>query len=244
MYRRVVLLAIAGSAAAFLPAAPLGSSAPGIKATTGLRLRTGRTTIKMVDWDWDKKEEADNYDGPGAERGQINRADEIGARSQSRLEEAKKRSEEKGYGAVSGLANGRDVKEGDRDPVTGRLILDPLKIPTADQGAPGTWEEYLAMRKKKEGGQAKDAMGNVIDDVKPTYAVQAGTWGPPKEAQKENLDDIFGKKPVNEPVIEVDPEWEAQKAARAAEDAERQTEIEAKMAKWLADAAAKKAQGQ
>jgi hypothetical protein len=38
-----------------------------------------------------------------------------------------------GFGSVSGLANGRDVKEGDRDPVTGRLILDPLKIPTADQ---------------------------------------------------------------------------------------------------------------
>ena len=31
---------------------------------------------------------------------------------------------------------------------------------------------------------AKDAAGNVIDDVKPTYAVQAGTWGAPKEAQK------------------------------------------------------------
>jgi hypothetical protein len=39
--------------------------------------------------------------------------------------------------------------------------------------------------------------GNVIDDVKPTYAVQDGTWGPPKEAEKENLDDIFGKKPVS-----------------------------------------------
>ena len=39
--------------------------------------------------------------------------------------------------------------------------------------------------------------GNVIDDVKPTYAVQDGTWGPPKEAMKENLDDVFGKKPVS-----------------------------------------------
>ena len=118
--------------------------------------------------------------------------------------------------------------------------------------------------------------GNVIDDVKPTYTVQAGTWGPPKEAQKENLDGIFGKKAVSEvsshapaythantpmqtrpsrqspgltshdmiqPAIEVDPEWEAQKAARAAEEAAQKDEIEAKMAKWLADAAAKKAQG-
>lgn len=41
------------------------------------------------------------------------------------------------------------------------------------------------------------SQGNVIDDVKPTYAVQDGTWGPPKEAQKENLDDVFGKKPVS-----------------------------------------------
>jgi len=64
-----------------------------------------------------------------------------------------------GYGSVSGLAAGRsDLKEGDRDPVTGRLILDPLKIPTKDQGAPGTWEEYLKMRKEKEGGTARDVM--------------------------------------------------------------------------------------
>lgn len=39
--------------------------------------------------------------------------------------------------------------------------------------------------------------GNVIDDVKPSYAVQDGTWGPPKEVEKENLDDVFGKKPVS-----------------------------------------------
>ena len=29
-----------------------------------------------------------------------------------------------------------------------------------------------AARKAKEGGQARDMQGNVIDDVKPTYAVQ------------------------------------------------------------------------
>ena len=58
-------------------------------------------------------------------------------------------------GSKSGLAKG-NLKEGDRDPISGRLILDPLKIPTAEQGAPGTWAEYLAMRKVKEGGSARD----------------------------------------------------------------------------------------
>lgn len=38
---------------------------------------------------------------------------------------------ELGIGAKSGLA---DVKEGERDPRTGRVVLDPLKIPTAAQG--------------------------------------------------------------------------------------------------------------
>merc|ERR1712216_45441 len=241
MRRSIVALTLAGSAAAFSGLAPLVSKSPAIKATSGLRLRPAKTSIKMVDWDWDKKEE-ENYSGPGSERGQVNRSDEIGARSEGRLNAAKQRSGELGLGSKSGLATG-DLQEGDRDPGTGRLILDPLKIPTAEQGAPGTWEEYLAMRKAKEGGVAKDLQGNVIDDVKPTYTVQAGTWGPPKEAQKENLDDIFGKKAVSEPAIEVDPEWEAQKAARAAEEAAQKDEIEAKMAKWLADAAAKKAQG-
>ena len=38
---------------------------------------------------------------------------------------------ELGIGAKSGLG---DVKEGERDPRTGRVVLDPLKIPTAAQG--------------------------------------------------------------------------------------------------------------
>ena len=38
--------------------------------------------------------------------------------------------------------------------------------------------------------------GNVIDDVKPSYAVQDGTWGPPKDV-KVNVDDIFEKQPVS-----------------------------------------------
>ena len=39
------------------------------------------------------------------------------------------------------------------------------------------------MRKAKE-GVVKDLAGNVIEDVKPTYTVQAGTWGPPKDVEK------------------------------------------------------------
>merc|ERR1719163_1389564 len=142
MRRSIVALTLAGSAAAFSGLAPLVSKTPAIKATSGLRLRHAKTSIKMVDWD---KKEEENYSGPGSERGQVNRSDEIGARSEGRLNAAKQRSEELGLGSKSGLATG-DLQEGDRDPVTGRLILDPLKIPTADQGAPGTWEEYLAMR--------------------------------------------------------------------------------------------------
>ena len=92
--------------------------APGLRS-----LRSGRTSIKMVDWDWDKKKEEEEYDGPGKERGQvsahaaaaevaarprqracvlscnclqINRSDEIGARSQQRLDEAKRTAQEKG----------------------------------------------------------------------------------------------------------------------------------------------------
>ena len=45
---------------------------------------------------------------------------------------------------------------------------------------------------------------------------------------------------VQEPVMEVDPEIERQRAERAAEDAKKQEEIEARMAKWMADAEAKK----
>ena len=42
--------------------------------------------------------------------------------------------------------------------------------------------------------------------------------GPPKAA-KENLDDVFGAKPVNDVKVTVDPEIEAQKRRRAEEEA-------------------------
>eukprot|EP00960_Hanusia_phi_P029701 748112-Hanusia_phi.AAC.4 len=35
------------------------------------------------------------------------------------------------------------------------------------------------------------AFGNVIENTKPSYTVQAGTWGPPKETAKDAAADIF-----------------------------------------------------
>jgi hypothetical protein len=70
---------------------------------------------------------------------QINKSDEIAARTAARLAEAAARAAEQNMGSKSGLASADSgLKEGDRDPATGRLILDPLKIPTGDQGAPGS----------------------------------------------------------------------------------------------------------
>ena len=46
---------------------------------------------------------------------------------------------------------------------------------------------------------------------------------------------------TQEPVFELDPELERQKAERAADAAKQQDEVEARMAKWMAEAAAKKA---
>jgi hypothetical protein len=69
---------------------------------------------------------------------QINKSDQIGSTVEQRLAEAKRLASEKGVGSKSGLDPTGRLKEGDRDPVTGRLILDPLKIPTAEQGAPGS----------------------------------------------------------------------------------------------------------
>jgi hypothetical protein len=43
--------------------------------------------------------------------------------------------------------------------------------------------------------------------------------------------------------MEVDPEIERQRAQRAADEAKQKDEIEARMAKWLADAEAKKRAG-
>jgi len=41
--RRVVLLAVAGSAAAFLPVAPFGSTAPALKASSGTPVTAAAT---------------------------------------------------------------------------------------------------------------------------------------------------------------------------------------------------------
>jgi hypothetical protein len=68
----------------------------------------------------------------------VNKSDLVGQTVEQRLAEAKRIAEEKNIGAKSGLDPTGKLREGDRDPVTGRLILDPLKIPTSDQGAPGS----------------------------------------------------------------------------------------------------------
>lgn len=226
----------AASASAFVPA-PLACH-------SGLSLRKAvspATSIRMVDWSEPTPEPEEG--GAGSDRGQINRSDQIGSSVEARIQAARERAAQEGMGSKSGLSLDPNLKEGDRDPNTGRLILDPLKIPTEEQGAPGSWEAYLEMRKKKEGGNPVDAFGNPIGDVKPSYTVQAGTWGPPKEG-KENLDDVLGLNKAGDIKIEdvgkEQEEWRKQKdAERAQEDAE----VEARMQKWLAEAAAKKAAG-
>jgi hypothetical protein len=51
------------------------------------------------------------------------------------------------------------MPEGSRDPRSGRLVIDPLKIPTEDQGAPASFAEYMARRAKQSGGAVKDLAG-------------------------------------------------------------------------------------
>ncbi|EKX34709.1 hypothetical protein GUITHDRAFT_166141 [Guillardia theta CCMP2712] len=248
MHRRFLLLSSAALASGFItsPLSSLSSSSPTRLANHACKpaLRPSLTSLRMVDWDWDKKSEEEEYDGAGADRGQINRSDQIKSRVEQRLAEAKKIAEEKGIAARSGLDTSGRLKEGDRDPRSGRVIVDPLKIPTSDMGAPGSWEEYMAMRKKKE-GVVKDAFGNVIEDVKPSYSVQAGTWGPPKESAKDVAADVFssgGGKVMGGP-IESDAEQEEWRRQRDEEEKKRQEEVEARMQMWLKQAADKKAQG-
>ena len=69
---------------------------------------------------------------------QRNQSDKVGSSVEQRLAEARRIAEEKNIGAKSGLSSDPNAKIGDRDKATGRLILDPLKIPTAEQGAPGS----------------------------------------------------------------------------------------------------------
>eukprot|EP00283_Hemiselmis_rufescens_P026558 CAMPEP_0173468710 /NCGR_PEP_ID=MMETSP1357-20121228/76989_1 /TAXON_ID=77926 /ORGANISM="Hemiselmis rufescens, Strain PCC563" /LENGTH=238 /DNA_ID=CAMNT_0014436935 /DNA_START=38 /DNA_END=754 /DNA_ORIENTATION=+ len=226
----------AASASAFMTSPLAGHS--------GLSLRKAAspaTSIRMVDW---SEPEDEPEGGAGADRGQINRSDQVGSTVESRLQAARERAAEEGMGSKSGLSLDPNLKEGDRDPNTGRLILDPLKIPDESQGAPGSWEAYLAMRKQKEGGNPVDAFGNPIGDVKPSYTVQAGTWGPPKEG-KENIDDILGLNKAGDVKIEdVGKEQEEWRQKKEQEASQQNDEVEARMAKWMADAAAKKAAGQ
>mmetsp|Transcript_26511 Transcript_26511/g.41532 ORF Transcript_26511/g.41532 Transcript_26511/m.41532 type:complete len:242 (-) Transcript_26511:213-938(-) len=237
MFRPVYcLLALAGAAEAFMGSAPLaGSVAP--------KLRAGACSqLKMVDWSEPSKEE--EYTGAGSDRGQMNKADEIWDRVNNRIVSAASEAEAKGVGQKSGLDPTGKLREGDRDPHTGRVIVDPLKIPTAEQGAPGSWAEYMAMRQQKEGGQAKDAMGNVIDNAGPSYAVQPGTWGAPKDADPMAVASAdrsvtgFQQADVSDVVDDEAAAWRAQKDA---ERAQQEAETEAKMQEWLRLAAEKRA---
>eukprot|EP00281_Chroomonas_sp_CCMP1168_P032501 CAMPEP_0206243574 /NCGR_PEP_ID=MMETSP0047_2-20121206/17678_1 /ASSEMBLY_ACC=CAM_ASM_000192 /TAXON_ID=195065 /ORGANISM="Chroomonas mesostigmatica_cf, Strain CCMP1168" /LENGTH=240 /DNA_ID=CAMNT_0053668699 /DNA_START=12 /DNA_END=734 /DNA_ORIENTATION=+ len=212
-------------------------------APTRMVLRTGAcSSLRMIDWSTPEPPGGAKPSGAGSDRGQINQSDKVYESVESRLAEAKRIAAERGIGSKSGLDPEGKYKEGDRDPVTGRLILDPLKIPTSEQGAPGSWEEYMKMRKAKE-GTVKDAFGNNIEGVKPSAPIQAGTWGPPKDVKDTNVDDLFTPRAGDVKITEIDKEQEEWKRKKDQERAAEDAEVEARMQKWLADAAAKKAQG-
>jgi hypothetical protein len=189
----------------------------------------------MVDWSEPKVD----YSGEGSDRGQYNKSDDIEAQMLQRTAEARAKAQAAGTGWKSEYG---DMPEGSRDPRSGRLVIDPLKIPTEDQGAPASFAEYMARRAKQSGGAVKDLAGNDITDVRPTAPVHQGSWGPPaKGSSKDNLDDIFGKKPVSEPVNVLTPEQIEWNRKRDEERAQQEAETEARMAQWMAEAAAKKA---
>mmetsp|Transcript_18156 Transcript_18156/g.28155 ORF Transcript_18156/g.28155 Transcript_18156/m.28155 type:complete len:179 (-) Transcript_18156:2147-2683(-) len=138
--RRVIYYAMAlvGAAEAFIGTAPLACKckSPSLRAGTCGQL-------KMVDWSAYDQPKQEEYTGSGADRGQMNKGDEINQRMQERLADSKAEVEQQGSGWASEY--GHDLQEGDRDPHTGRLVLDPLKIPTAEQGAPASFAEYMVI---------------------------------------------------------------------------------------------------
>jgi len=199
----------------------------------------------MVDWSDPKDNEP--YSGAGADRGQINKAEQVWDSVKQRTERAREEAQQKNTGWASEYDKSGRLQEGDRDPVSGRLILDPLKIPTADQGAPGSFEEYMKRRAQQAGGVVTDAMGNQIEEnrMKTSTPVQPGTWGAPKGVDKVNVDDIFddrsvsGFKEVDVSDV-VDAEQEAWRQQKERERAEQEAAIEAKMQMWLQQAEQRK----
>mmetsp|Transcript_36294 Transcript_36294/g.86017 ORF Transcript_36294/g.86017 Transcript_36294/m.86017 type:complete len:239 (+) Transcript_36294:30-746(+) len=231
MLRTVLATALLGYTAAFLPSASFAGVRP-------VSLRSGSCSLKMVDWSEPKQES--NYNGAGADRGQVNKAEDVWNSVQQRTQKARETAK---TGWASEYDKTGKLKEGDRDPITGRLILDPLKIPTADQGAPGSFEEYMKRRAQQSGGAVKDAFGNDISEerMKTATPVLPGTWGAPKGVDKVNIDDLYDDKSVSgfkqvDVSDVVDAEQEAWRAQREAERAEQEAAIEAKMAMWLKQA--------
>eukprot|EP00282_Hemiselmis_andersenii_P046058 CAMPEP_0172090310 /NCGR_PEP_ID=MMETSP1043-20130122/24295_1 /TAXON_ID=464988 /ORGANISM="Hemiselmis andersenii, Strain CCMP441" /LENGTH=269 /DNA_ID=CAMNT_0012752865 /DNA_START=434 /DNA_END=1244 /DNA_ORIENTATION=+ len=180
----------------------------------------------------------------GADRGQINKSDEVEEVMEARLREARERAQSENLGWRSEYDPTGKLKEGDRDPISGRLILDPLKVPTSDQGAPASFAEYMERRAKQQGGQVLDAAGNDVTDIRPTAPTHQGSWGPTSKGGKDSTDDFLGlgAKDIGAPALT--PEQEEWNKKRAEEEAAREAEAEARMQKWMAEAAAKKAQGQ
>jgi len=231
--RSLLGLALAASTAeAFMGASPM----PLRRAN----LRAGACTgLRMVDW----SEPKDEYTGTGAEVGQINKSADIEKEYEQRLADAREKVKEAGTGWKSEYDPTGKLKEGDRDPMSGRLILDPLKVPTSEQGAPASFAEYMERRAKKEGGHVLDIAGNDVTDIRPTAPVHQGSWGPVEGKKgKDEFDQLFGAKKVDTSGTLTDEQIEWNKK-REEERLQQEAETEARMQKWVAEAAAKKAAG-
>jgi len=197
--------------------------------------------LRMVDWSEPKKE----FKNWGTDLDQENKSDDIEADMLKRTAEARKRDTEAGSSSRSEYGHG--LAEGSRDPRSGRLVIDPLKIPTTDQGAPASFAEYMDRRASKNASTGKhgagksmvtDIGGNDVTGVRPSAPVHQGSWGAPKAVET----DVFGqpmKKVEANALTEEQKEWNAKKAQEKSDQAK---ETEARMAKWMADAAAKKAE--
>ena len=73
----------------------------------------------------------------GADIGQINKSADIEKQYEQRLADAREKVKEAGTGWKSEYDPTGKLKEGDRDPMSGRLILDPLKVMESRSGGEG-----------------------------------------------------------------------------------------------------------
>ncbi|KAJ1485962.1 hypothetical protein T484DRAFT_1791617 [Baffinella frigidus] len=113
MFTRILCIGVCvvAQVAAFLPVGPMGASAPALRGAT-CGMRRGAPALRMVDW----SEPEEEYDGAGADRGQINKSTATGNTVSDRLANSKKVAAETNLGSSSGLGRGKNLKEGDRDP--------------------------------------------------------------------------------------------------------------------------------